>query len=179
MSHMLARFAGPAALCAALLFASAAPAAVTAPTSSKAPHGKAAKERAHGKQCAPKHMRGGARSPDFAKCVVALSRLASGRSSSPKNACRQLSHKRSKGRKTSPFERCVKAGTKLVKAQEGADRSEPDAPDEPSEDVLPGDNADLPDADIPDPSDSDAPPPTGSDDPVDLALFGSVPLDVP
>jgi len=180
-----ARLAGLAALCAALLLAPSAFAAGTSKASSSGVSQSAkASERAYGKHCGPKRKPGGARSSDFAKCVAAMSKLASGRSSSPQNACRQLSHKRRKG-KPSPFERCVKAGAKLVKrGKTGAGSGDnpggldPDGllddiddlpldPDEPDA-VLPGPGdvptaEDLIGADPPDSDTADGPEPDDDD----------------
>ncbi|HVF78317.1 MAG TPA: hypothetical protein VNA28_08460 [Solirubrobacteraceae bacterium] len=153
MSQHRSRIVGLLALLAALVLAPTALAA--APTQSQAGAGKA-KERAYGKHCGAAR-KASVRSGERAKCVDALDKLATGRSSSPRKACRALSRKRGKGLRTSAYARCVKAGTKLMKSKrrgsgggaEGADGTgdvdldpDVDGSDDVDGDTGPGGGAD-------------------------------------
>jgi hypothetical protein len=57
----------------------------------------------------------------FGLCVSAMRRLASGQTRSPATACRRLSKKRVKGRKGTPFSRCVRGGRRLLADNQYAD----------------------------------------------------------
>ncbi|MGH6783087.1 MAG: hypothetical protein ACREBP_00510, partial [Sphingomicrobium sp.] len=72
-----------------------APSALAA-SASKTPAGAKAKERTYGKRCAQRG-KGSGRANARAKCIDALASLASGKSASPRKACRGLSKKRVKG----------------------------------------------------------------------------------
>jgi hypothetical protein len=49
----------------------------------------------------------------FGLCVAAMRRLARGDARTPAAACRRLSKKHVKGRKGTPFSRCVRGGKRL------------------------------------------------------------------
>jgi hypothetical protein len=95
-----------------------APSALAAAAPSKGPGSATAKakERAYGKHCGPKRT-GSNRPAQRAKCVEAMSKLATGRSSSPRVACRALSHRKARGARRSAFAQCVAAGAKLLKSK--------------------------------------------------------------
>ncbi len=57
----------------------------------------------------------------YARCVIAMSRLAQAKSRSPLIACAALSRKRITGTKSSPFSRCTAAGRTLVRRGNGLD----------------------------------------------------------
>lgn len=129
MSQDRPRVTGLLALLAVLVLAPVAGAA--APTDSAPAGAKSAKERAYGKHCGSARKAPG-RSGDRAKCLDAMSRLATGRSSSPRRACRALSRKKVNGSRTSAFALCVKAGAKLMKSKGrrgGASATTGDDPD--------------------------------------------------
>lgn len=168
MPHHRLRAVGLAAILAVLV---CAPSAVAA-TPSKMPTSAKAKERAYGKHCGQKSSSvSGAASR--VKCIDAMAKLASGASSSPRKACRELSRKRAKGKRRSPFARCVTEGAKLLKSADrpsSGDNSgsgdEGDS-DDPSADDAVGapfiDDSDMPDDSSGD--DSDMPDdPSGDDD---------------
>jgi hypothetical protein len=114
MLHHRTRVTGLIALLALLVLAPGASAAAPAKASKSAN----AKERAYGKHCGSKrkkHSRAGQR----AKCLDAMSRLATGRSTSPESACRALSHKKAGGERKSAYAVCVSAGAKLLKSKRG------------------------------------------------------------
>jgi hypothetical protein len=113
MSQHRSRIAGLLALLAVLVLAPTAVAA--APSQLENATGKA-KERAFGKHCGSPR-KASVRSGERGKCLDALSKLATGKSSSPRKACRALSRKKGKGVRTSAYARCVKAGKKLVKTK--------------------------------------------------------------
>lgn len=148
MLHHLPRVTGLLAILASLALV---PGAVAA-TPTKAPAGSKAKERAYGKHCGAKSKRS-ARAAQRAKCLDAMAKLASGRSSSPSKACRGLSKKKVKGERKSAYARCVSEGAKLLKAKKranggtagGADDDYSEADDESvdeGEDADAGDDAD-------------------------------------
>jgi len=155
MRHNRRRAVGLAAILAALVFAPPAPAAAP----SKMPTTAKAKERAYGKHCGRKTT-----SPSGAasrvKCIDAMAKLASGASSSPRKACRALSRKRAKGRRKSPFARCVAEGAKLLKSTgaaggNGAGSQDDDFTDDPSLDDA-GDTPAIDDSNMPDDDSGDA-----------------------
>jgi hypothetical protein len=121
MMHHRTRAAGLLVIVASLVLAPGALASAPANVSGPAK----AKERAYGKHCGAKRQ-GAGRSASRAKCVEALSRLATGKSSSPHNACRALSRKKAKGQRKSPFALCVSAGARLLKSK-GARHSNGDS----------------------------------------------------
>jgi hypothetical protein len=132
------------------------------PTSAKA------KERAYGKHCGRKTtIASGAASR--VKCIDAMAKLASGASSSPRKACRELSRKRSKGKRRSPFARCVTEGAKLLKTTDRAGGNSAGSQDDLSDDPSADDDGDAPstdDSDMPDDSSGD-----DSDMPDDLGAL--------
>jgi hypothetical protein len=154
MLHQRHRAVGLAAILAALVFAPSAMAAAPAkmPTSAKA------KERAYGKHCGPKTtVATGAASR--VKCIDAMAKLDSGASTSPRKACRDLSRKRAKGKRRSPFSRCVAEGAKLLKTTGHAGGGNgAGGPDDFSDDPSLGDVIGAPsidDSDMPDDSSGD------------------------
>ena len=108
MLHHLPRVAGLLAILASLVIAPSAFAAT--------PAGSKAKERAYGKYCGAK-AESTARKAQRTKCLDAMSKLATGRSSSPSKACKALSRKKLKGESKSAYARCVSEGAKLLKAK--------------------------------------------------------------
>jgi len=76
-----------------------------------------AKLLAYGTRCATVGKRKQARvkGSEFAKCLDAMARLGSGRTSSPLVACRSLSAKAAKRRSRSPRARCMAAGAKVLR----------------------------------------------------------------
>jgi hypothetical protein len=94
-----------------------------------------AKLRAYAKRCASLGTRAQARvkGSDVAACVDAMARLGSGRTRSPREACRGLSRKHVRGRSRSPRASCVAAGSKVLRARRGADAKN----GEPSDAVTP------------------------------------------
>ena len=50
-----------------------------------------------------------------------MAKLASGKTSSPRKACSELSKKHKKGEKGTPFSRCVSIGAKLLRDQKAQD----------------------------------------------------------
>lgn len=79
--------------------------------------GATADDRAYGKLCqnqSPKQVRA---------CVAAMARLARAQTRSTKTACRNLDRRRAGGARTSPFQKCVAAGRRLVRHGNGADRA--------------------------------------------------------
>jgi hypothetical protein len=149
MLHHLPRVAGLVAIVASLALVPGVTAA-TASTSSTA--AKAKKERAYGKYCGAKR-KGSARAAQRTKCLDAMAKLATGRSSSPSKACRGLSKKKVAGERKSAYARCVSEGAKLLKSKRrpaggtsGADdgdhvEADEDA-DEAGEEADAGDEAD-------------------------------------
>lgn len=114
-----------------LVTSSAFGATATAAASARAPMpgpqaGVKAKLRAYGNRCEKVGRRADARvkRSAFARCLDAMARLGSGRTSSPRVACRGISSKRVKGR-TSANARCRAAGAKLLRDKR---RSAPAAP---------------------------------------------------
>jgi hypothetical protein len=167
MSHTSARFAGIAAIVAALIFA--LPAIAAAGT---AGHGSPIKAKQYAKYCGSQGKRG-----RVDKCIKAMRKLATGKSSSPRSACAGLSRKRARRKPTSLYSRCVRAGSRLVKerkkahagalADERADESADDGSvgdDSADEDDAPPSDKWLPDAVDDDRDESDDP-----TDPVDDA----------
>jgi|GEM_PF-3172505 len=112
MLHHRPRFAGLLIILAALVLAPGALAAAPA----KGPGAAKAKERVYGKHCGAKRN-GSGRPAQRAKCIEAMSKLATGKSSSPRAACRALSRKKASGGRRSAFARCVVAGAKLLKSR--------------------------------------------------------------
>jgi hypothetical protein len=92
----------------------AADAPAPGPASSKA------KAKQYARLCGSdaKHRRGAA------ECIAAMRKLASGKRSSPRQACAGLSRKRVVNGKRVPsaFARCVRAGAKLMKERKAAAR---------------------------------------------------------
>jgi uncharacterized protein (DUF305 family) len=80
---------------------------------------------ARAKQCQNQstNRAAGAKATPYATCLTAMRRLARGESRSPQIACAKLSRKRAGVAPTSPFGKCVAAGTKLVKHGNGVDRA--------------------------------------------------------
>lgn len=177
MLHTRPRLAVLLALVAALVLAPAAAAAVP----SRAPAGAQAKERAYGKQCGPKR-KGPGRAGERVKCLEAMARLATGKSSSPQKACRALSRKKAKGARSSAYAQCVSAGAKLLKSRRRTNSDSPAGDDDAGAGIDDssgnddGDGADInddldlleppsdddgdgsePDGDAPDPDDADPP----------------------
>ena len=85
----------------------------------------AAKGKAYGRYCqgqSKTHVAGQKGTP-FSQCVTAMAKLASGKTTSPKIACRTMSKKHVAGQKGTPFSRCVSAAAKLLKDQESDPQS--------------------------------------------------------
>ena len=81
-----------------------------------------AKARAYGRQCEDQSKKRsdaaeGTKGTPFSQCVTAMAKLASGKSSSPRAACKALSKRHEKGEKGTPFSRCVVEGAKLLREQ--------------------------------------------------------------
>ena len=81
-----------------------------------------AKARAYGRQCDDQSRKRsdaaeGTKGTPFSQCVTAMAKLATGKSSSPRAACKALSKKHEKGEKGTPFSRCVVEGAKLLREQ--------------------------------------------------------------
>jgi hypothetical protein len=112
MLHHRPRFAGLLIIFATLALAPSALAAAPA----KGPGAAKAKERVYGKYCGAKRT-GSGRPAQRAKCLEAMSKLATGKSSSPRAACRTLSRKKVSGGRKSAFARCVSAGARLLKSK--------------------------------------------------------------
>src|SRR5215218_7376935 len=110
MLHNRTRVAGLIALLAVLVFTPGASAAAPVKASGSAK----AKERAYGKHCGAKRKK---RASQRAKCIEAMSRLATGKSSSPQSACRGLSRKKAGGERKSAYALCVSAGAKVLKSK--------------------------------------------------------------
>jgi hypothetical protein len=87
-------------------------ASAAAPT--KASGSAKAKERAYGKHCGAKRKK---RASQRARCIEAMSKLATGKSSSPQSACRGLSRKKAGGERKSAYALCVSAGAKVLKSK--------------------------------------------------------------
>jgi hypothetical protein len=135
MRHHRTRFVGLLIIVAALVFA---PGALAAPANG--PGAAKAKERVYGKHCGAKRT-GSRRPAERAKCLEAMSKLATGKSSSPRKACRALSRKKARGGRRSAFARCVSAGAKLLKSKgrgDGASATD-DEGDDPDDDSDYGD----------------------------------------
>jgi len=76
-----------------------------------------AKAKAYGVKCkgeSKKHVAGMKGTP-FSQCVTAMAKIATGTTSSPREACKSESRKHVKGEKGTPFSRCVSAAAKLLK----------------------------------------------------------------
>jgi hypothetical protein len=128
MLHHRPRFAGLLIIFAALVLAPSALAAAPA----KGPVSTKAKEHLYGKHCGAKHS-GSDRPAQRTKCLKAMSALGTGRSSSPRAACRALSRKKVGGEHRSAFSRCVSAGARLLKARDrvNSDTATEDEGDDP------------------------------------------------
>lgn len=86
---------------------------------------KAAKARAYGKYCkgeSKEHVEG-QKGTAFSRCVTALAKLGSGKTTNPRRACKGLSKKHARGKKGTAFSRCVRAAAKLRSAQRRSDPS--------------------------------------------------------
>jgi hypothetical protein len=82
--------------------------------------------RAYGRYCqgqSKKHVPGTPGTP-FSKCVTAMAKLAHGRETSPRVACKDLSKRHVAGQPGTPFSRCISAGARLLddKADDDADK---------------------------------------------------------
>lgn len=81
-----------------------------------------AKARAYGRRCEDQSKRRsdaaeGTKGTPFSQCVTAMAKLASGKSSSPRTDCKELSKKHAEGEKGTPFSRCVVEGARLLREQ--------------------------------------------------------------
>jgi hypothetical protein len=76
---------------------------------------RASKAKAYGKYCKGESRRreDGQKGSDHARCLNAMARLGSGRTSSPARACRGLSRKHERGERGTEYSRCVRAGRRL------------------------------------------------------------------
>jgi hypothetical protein len=89
------------------------------PTGSEAAPGpeapKAKKAKAYGTYCKgeSKKRDDGRKGTAFSRCVTAMARLGSGKTSNPARACKGLSKKHVEGEKGTPYSRCVRAAAKL------------------------------------------------------------------
>lgn len=113
MTHLWSRIAGFAAIVVVLL----APAALASASRPGPEASRKAKEKAYGKHCGP---RKGKHARTRARCLDAMAKLATGDSASPRDACRGLPDRRARGERTSAFERCVRAGTRVVESTQRA-----------------------------------------------------------
>jgi hypothetical protein len=80
---------------------------------------KAKKAKAYGKYCkgeSKKHD-DGQKGTAFSRCVTAMAKLGSGKTSNPARACKGLSKKHVKGEKGTAYSRCVRAAAKLRGAE--------------------------------------------------------------
>jgi hypothetical protein len=79
-----------------------------------------AKSRAYGAHCKKesKKRAAGEKGTPFSRCVTAMARLGSGKTSNPRTACKDVSRKRTAGEKGTPFSRCVSAAAKLREQQQ-------------------------------------------------------------
>jgi hypothetical protein len=59
----------------------------------------------------------GTKGTPFSQCVTAMAKLATGKTASPRKACKELSKKHKKGEKGTQFSHCVSNGTKLLREQ--------------------------------------------------------------
>jgi hypothetical protein len=83
-------------------------------------HGTHAKAKAYGRFCkgqSKKHSDAaeGTKGTPFSQCVTAMAKLATGKTSSPRAACKALSKKHEDGERGTPFSRCVAGGAKLLR----------------------------------------------------------------
>jgi hypothetical protein len=81
-----------------------------------------AKARAYGRFCKEQSKKRsdaaeGTKGTPFSQCVTAMAKLATGKTSSPRAACKELSKKEEDGEKGTPFSRCVAGGAKLLRQQ--------------------------------------------------------------
>jgi hypothetical protein len=81
-----------------------------------------AKARAYGRYCKGQSKKRsdaaeGTKGTPFSQCVTAMAKLATGKTSSPRAACKPLSKKHEDGEKGTPFSRCVAGGAKLLREQ--------------------------------------------------------------
>ena len=81
-----------------------------------------AKARAYGRYCKDQSKKRseaaeGTKGTPFSQCVTAMAKVATGKSSSPRAACKDLSKKRVDGEKGTPFSRCVAGGARLLREQ--------------------------------------------------------------
>ena len=81
-----------------------------------------AKAKAYGRHCDDQSKKRsdaaeGTKGTPFSQCVTAMAKLATGKSSSPREACKALGKKHESGEKGTPFSRCVKEGAQLLRAQ--------------------------------------------------------------
>jgi hypothetical protein len=81
-----------------------------------------AKARAYGRYCKDQSKKRseaaeGTKGTPFGQCVTAMAKLATGKSSSPRAACKDLSKKHADGEKGTPFSRCVAGGARLLREQ--------------------------------------------------------------
>jgi hypothetical protein len=85
-----------------------------------------AKAKAYGRYCQEQSKKRSDAAPDtkgtpFSQCVTAMAKLASGKTSSPRKACKELSKKHEEDAKSTPFSRCVSQGGKLLHDQRAQD----------------------------------------------------------
>ena len=85
-----------------------------------------AKAKAYGRHCKGQSRKRSDAAPDtkgtpFSQCVTAMAKLATGKRSSPRTACKELSKKHEEGEKGTPFSRCVSQGAKLLREQKTND----------------------------------------------------------
>lgn len=81
-----------------------------------------AKAKAYGRYCNDQSKKRsdaaeGTKGTPFSQCVNAMAKLATGQTSSPRAACKELSKKHEDGEKGTPFSRCVAGGAKLLREQ--------------------------------------------------------------
>ena len=85
-----------------------------------------AKAKAYGRYCEDKSKKRsdaapGTKGTPFSQCVTAMAKLATGKTASPRKACKELSKTGKKGDKDTPFSRCVSQGAKLLREQKDQD----------------------------------------------------------
>jgi len=81
-----------------------------------------AKARAYGRYCQGQSKKRsdadeGTKGTPFSQCVTGMAKLATGKTSSPRAACKDLSKEEEGGEKGTPFSRCVAGGAKLLRQQ--------------------------------------------------------------
>jgi hypothetical protein len=82
----------------------------------------AKKARAYGRYCqrqSKKHVKGQRGTP-FSRCVTAMAKLATGKTTNPERACAHMSKEHAAGRSGTPYSKCVAAAAKLGGKDDGS-----------------------------------------------------------